>query len=198
MERLAARKTRCIGFGFGASWRGIAEKLMLLKPSTNRVERRPRWNTWCLVVALASLTGCGGQFSVIFAPDGFGNPSSMITWVIVTPPRFQAGETVQVEVGFRNPTHRPIRVRFSSGCITSYIVQNADGAIVGPNNIACTDNVPTVVFGPGESGTTRFAWDGTTYPNQALPPGDYRVVGGLAERAALQPSPPIHIEILAP
>jgi Intracellular proteinase inhibitor len=152
----------------------------------------------CSIALAAIVTGCGGQFSAIIAPGGFNNPSAMITWVIVTPARFHAGETVQVEVGFRNPTSRPIRVHFASGCVTSYVVQNTAGEVVAPGGFACTDMVQTIVFDPGETGTTRFAWDGTARPGQALPPGDYRVIGDLAGQGAGQPSPPINIEILAP
>ncbi len=144
------------------------------------------------------LTGCGGQFSVIVAPSGFADPAAMITWVIVTPARFQAGETVQVEVGFKNPTNRPIRMHFASGCIASYVVRDGNDAVVAPYAMLCTAEARTIVFAAGESGTSRFSWDGTSRAGEPLPPGEYHVLGGFTESADVHTSAPVAVEILAP
>jgi len=150
------------------------------------------------VVALTAfmLGGCGGQWSAVVDPGGIADPSFMITWVTVSTTQFRIGEPMQIEVGFKNPTRRPIRVHFTSGCRAFYAVRDGNDAVVAPKAFLCTTEARTVVFAPGETGSQTFTWDGTVSPGEDLAPGDYRVAGGLTEGIG-QPAAPVTIQLLA-
>ena len=146
------------------------------------------------------LAGCGGHVKrVVDAPPRFGDPAAVITRVGVTPLEFHAGESVRIEVSMVNPTALPIVLHFTSGCVLSFAVKDSRDTFVAPKGIVCTANAPTIELAPGEALTRLFPWDGTDgYPGTPLPPGDYRVIGGLDSGALRQPSAPVSIRILAP
>lgn len=145
-----------------------------------------------LVIPLL-FAGCRGDGERVVGPS-FGDPSELIAWVSVTPTKFHAGETVQIEVGVRNSTTRPIVMGFTSGsCRTSYVV--TDGSEVVAPGFLCTGDAPTYELAPGESIVGRHSWDGASSSGTPLPPGKYRV----HSFGFLFPSTtPVRIEILAP
>ena len=141
------------------------------------------------------VSGCGGDGRRVVAPPAYGDPAELVAWVSVTPTDIHPGETVQIEVGIRNPTTRPIVVGFTSGsCRLSYTVRDANGTGVAPG-FACTADAPTYELAPGETIAGRYSWDGTSYSGVPLPPGEYRVHSS----GFLVPSTvPVPISILAP
>lgn len=73
------------------------------------------------------LTSCGDGASRVAAPRAFGDPPELIAWVNVTSAESHAGETVQIDVGVRNPTRLPIIAVVHAPCI-SYVVNDLSGA----------------------------------------------------------------------
>lgn len=117
----------------------------------------------------------------------YGSVSDLVAWVNVAPVEFHAGESVQIEVGVRNPTPYPIVVGFPTGCI-SFVVKDASGTTVAPSPL-CIGIGPPREMAPGEETVVPFAWDG-----DRLPPGEYQVGSHGVPPAAT----PVPIRILAP
>jgi hypothetical protein len=162
----------------------------------NSVGALRRGNTAIALILL--LAGCSAERDAVVEPPGLGDPTAVVTRVSVAPVEFRAGETVQIEVGVHNPTTLPILLQFNSGCMLSFAVKDSRDAKVAPEDIPCTLDTPTMELAAGETVTWRFSWDGTSRPGTPLPPGDYRVIGGLDPGAMRQPSAPVFIRILGP
>ena len=141
------------------------------------------------------LAGCGKDGGGRIVSPTKGDPAEIIAWVRVEPLTFRAGETVQIEVGVRNPTTRSIVMGFTSGsCALSYAVLNGNGVVVAPV-IPCTADAPIRELAPGETIAAKYSWDGTSYSGTPLPPGEYQV----RSQGFLYPSTnPVTIQILAP
>jgi hypothetical protein len=148
-------------------------------------------------LALASLllVGCRSEATRPAVEPGYGEPSELVAWVEATPRQFRAGEVVQIEVGLRNPTKRPIVMGFTSGCMLEYRVTSPEQGIVSPIR-PCPQNAPTLEIEPGRSLVVRGSWDGSQYSGAPAPPGLYHVkIGGYI----VPPAPPsVTIELLAP
>jgi hypothetical protein len=125
------------------------------------------------VALILLLAGCSGNGTSVSGPPKFGDQSELIASLTVTPLTFQAGDTVQIDVGLRNPTPYPIVMGFTSGCQLSYLIADSSGVFVAPN-FACTANTPTIEMAPGQTIAARLSWDGTQY-GRPFPPGPYRV-----------------------
>lgn len=138
----------------------------------------------CRIAALlVSLTlacaGCGGAGRSVAGPPEFGDPAQLVSFLTVTPAAFQAGESVQVVVGVRNPT--PYAIRYGHACF-SFKVVDANGVYVAPgHSVDCASK--DYVIAPGGTLAMSGTWDGTGW-GVPLPPGEYRVTG-----AGVVPSP---------
>lgn len=122
-----------------------------------------------------------------------GDPSGLVAYVTVSPTSFRAGESVQIEVGIRNPTKSTVEVGFTSGCEILYVVTDSHSIAVAPD-ILCTANAPIRRIAPGETISKQFTWDGTGLSGP-LPPGTYKV----SSSGFLSPvATPVMVRILAP
>ena len=124
----------------------------------------------------------------------FGDPSELIGWVTVSSAAFSPGERVQIVVGLRNPTKRPIIAGFTSGCMLMFQVKSGSDVVATPG-YACPANAPTYQLAPGDALAKSFSWSGTTDAGEPLAPGEYQVCsdGFLVPAVA-----PVTIRILAP
>jgi len=147
-----------------------------------------------VVLIPALLAGCGGGGRRVSAPPTYGDVADLVAWVSVTPANFHPGETVEIEVGVRNPTPQPIIVAIYSPCF-SYAVNDASGPVFAPSPQCVALAIPREIP-PGEGITAQFSWDGTIPAGTPLPPGDYQVRSlGLPLYAS---ATPVTIRILAP
>ena len=137
------------------------------------------------------LAGCGGGATRLTAPREYGALTDLVAWVTVAPDAFRAGESVQIELGVRNPTYRPIRVAFAPVCVM-FDIRDMDGHQVAPGS-ACLGLAVPFDMAPGEAIVVHRTWDGTSW-GSPVPPGEYRVGSfGFPVDAA-----PAAVQVLAP
>jgi hypothetical protein len=112
---------------------------------------------------------------------------------------------MRVSVTITNQTLRAVTVQGSGSCFVVFDVLDATGAVAYPRGRACTADLRSQTFAPLATVAIDFTWTGEqhvvengTLVRQPLPPGNYRIVGGLgAVRPQGQPSEGVEFELLA-
>ena len=129
------------------------------------------------------------------------DPTGLVVRVEVSDTEIATGERTSIKVVVENPTDRNIVLGFSSGCYIMFAVTTAEGVPVAPRYIACTTEAPIVTFAAGTTVAREFWWasrESIDDYGDALPPGEYLVVGGLSEYAEVARSEPVAIRVVEP
>jgi hypothetical protein len=142
------------------------------------------------------------------------NPSepeqSLQVTVAVSRSVVPAGDTLSITVTAFNPTRSEVVLRPAGGCMPlDYRMYDAAGERLAPPvglSCAVAGGLPEGWnrLGPGESRQVTHRWSAiydyhvAGVPLRELPPGDYRVVGGIAQEPDLgNPSEPVVIRVEA-
>ena len=146
-----------------------------------------------IALALAVAMGCQpAEPQLMSAAD----PTIPVeTVVAVSPGVIGASDTSVFTVTVRNTAAHPITIEFGSGCQIGYQVLDLSDDVVSPFGVLCTAAITYLTLEAGASETRTFEW--TAHRPQSsddtpLPPGEYRVVGGLGI-GEWRPSPSVPI-----
>lgn len=167
---------------------------MIFDTTINLVRPMRRLTTLLLALTAACTTGT--------------EPASRLEIdVAVSRTQVLPGDTLTIVVTAFNPTDRPIRIPQAPCMPLMYRVYAPDGTrLAPPASLFCSVVDSEMVVGPRESRSVTHGFaalvgyhstaEGADAP---LPPGEYTVIGGIADEPDLRsPSPPVILEVVAP
>jgi hypothetical protein len=88
---------------------------------------------------------------------------------------FSSGENVSIAIGFRNVGLLSLHLTFSTGCLITYLVEDANGTKVFSPHFECTQSFVDVDFAPGEGREAHLTWNQTDFSGNLVPVAVYTV-----------------------